>query len=116
MILSVMRNTKSTVKFWFIENFLSPSFLVSVLLIVRQLLLKWLPGIHPTLRRSVRVPVRVCHVQMAVLAPAAEGETAHHLGIQDPVPRYPIPDGPQEGYLRRRRPDRPRGLERAGRP
>ncbi|KAK0480614.1 UDP-glucose:glycoprotein glucosyltransferase-domain-containing protein [Armillaria novae-zelandiae] len=27
MILSVMRNTKSTVKFWFIENFLSPSFL-----------------------------------------------------------------------------------------
>lgn len=33
MILSVLRNTKSTVKFWFIENFLSPSFLVcSVLL------------------------------------------------------------------------------------
>lgn len=29
MILSVLRNTKSTVKFWFIENFLSPSFLVS---------------------------------------------------------------------------------------
>lgn len=29
MILSVLRNTNSTVKFWFIENFLSPSFLVS---------------------------------------------------------------------------------------
>ncbi|KAF7983169.1 hypothetical protein HWV62_23402 [Athelia sp. TMB] len=27
MILSVMRNTNKTVKFWFIENFLSPSFL-----------------------------------------------------------------------------------------
>jgi len=27
MILSVLRNTKRTVKFWFIENFLSPSFL-----------------------------------------------------------------------------------------
>jgi len=27
MILSVLRNTKSSVKFWFIENFLSPSFL-----------------------------------------------------------------------------------------
>ncbi|RPD60390.1 glycosyltransferase family 24 protein [Lentinus tigrinus ALCF2SS1-7] len=27
MILSVLRHTKSTVKFWFIENFLSPSFL-----------------------------------------------------------------------------------------
>ncbi len=28
MILSVLRNTEHTVKFWFIENFLSPSFLV----------------------------------------------------------------------------------------
>ncbi|KAG8807237.1 hypothetical protein FRC17_004564 [Serendipita sp. 399] len=28
MTLSVMKNTNSTVKFWFIENFLSPSFLV----------------------------------------------------------------------------------------
>lgn len=27
MILSVLKNTKKTVKFWFIENFLSPSFL-----------------------------------------------------------------------------------------
>ena len=27
MIASVMKNTNSTVKFWFIENFLSPSFL-----------------------------------------------------------------------------------------
>ncbi|KAF7297231.1 hypothetical protein MIND_00956200 [Mycena indigotica] len=27
MILSVLKNTKSSVKFWFIENFLSPSFL-----------------------------------------------------------------------------------------
>jgi UDP-glucose:glycoprotein glucosyltransferase len=30
MILSVLRNTKHTVKFWFIENFLSPSFLVRI--------------------------------------------------------------------------------------
>jgi UDP-glucose:glycoprotein glucosyltransferase len=29
MILSVMKHTQSTVKFWFIENFLSPTFLVS---------------------------------------------------------------------------------------
>lgn len=33
MILSVLRNTNSTVKFWFIENFLSPSFLVSLLFV-----------------------------------------------------------------------------------
>lgn len=26
MMVSVMRHTKSTVKFWFIQNFLSPSF------------------------------------------------------------------------------------------
>ncbi|RUS34131.1 hypothetical protein BC938DRAFT_482327 [Jimgerdemannia flammicorona] len=30
MILSVLRHTKSTVKFWFIENFLSPYFMVRV--------------------------------------------------------------------------------------
>ncbi|KAG6332294.1 hypothetical protein ID866_6797 [Astraeus odoratus] len=30
MILSVLHNTNSTVKFWFIENFLSPSFLVGL--------------------------------------------------------------------------------------
>ncbi|WWD15785.1 hypothetical protein CI109_100209 [Kwoniella shandongensis] len=30
MILSVMRHTKSTVKFWFIENFLSPSFIAFI--------------------------------------------------------------------------------------
>ena len=29
MILSVLRHTKSSVKFWFIDNFLSPSFLVN---------------------------------------------------------------------------------------
>ncbi|KAJ7813688.1 glycosyltransferase family 24 protein [Mycena olivaceomarginata] len=33
MILSVLRNTNSTVKFWFIENFLSPSFLVRIALL-----------------------------------------------------------------------------------
>lgn len=33
MILSVLRTTNSTVKFWFIENFLSPSFLVYILLL-----------------------------------------------------------------------------------
>jgi UDP-glucose:glycoprotein glucosyltransferase len=27
MVVSVMRHTKSSVKFWFIQNFLSPSFI-----------------------------------------------------------------------------------------
>jgi UDP-glucose:glycoprotein glucosyltransferase len=30
MIASVLKHTKSPVKFWFIENFLSPSFKVSI--------------------------------------------------------------------------------------
>lgn len=33
MILSVMKHTQSSVKFWFIENFLSPTFLVSLFII-----------------------------------------------------------------------------------
>jgi len=37
MILSVMKHTKSTVKFWFIENFLSPTFLVSFLVFRREI-------------------------------------------------------------------------------
>ncbi|THG96572.1 hypothetical protein EW026_g5286 [Hermanssonia centrifuga] len=42
MILSVLRNTKSTVKFWFIENFLSPSFLVRILHgFVKSTILYW---------------------------------------------------------------------------
>lgn len=37
MILSVLKNTKSTVKFWFIENFLSPSFLVRRVLLYSRI-------------------------------------------------------------------------------
>ncbi|KZT37012.1 glycosyltransferase family 24 protein [Sistotremastrum suecicum HHB10207 ss-3] len=36
MILTVMKNTNSTVKFWFIENFLSPSFLQFIPLYAEQ--------------------------------------------------------------------------------
>jgi hypothetical protein len=50
MILSVLRNTKSTVKFWFIENFLSPSFLVKPLVgLCCDLDLTFLSGIHAAL-------------------------------------------------------------------
>lgn len=37
MILSVIKNTDSRVKFWFIENFLSPSFKVSVVTFILSL-------------------------------------------------------------------------------
>lgn len=51
MILSVLRNTKDTVKFWFIENFLSPSFLVRPLVVSISL---WL--IRPSRNSSLTSP------------------------------------------------------------
>ena len=58
MILSVLRHTNKTVKFWFIENFLSPSFLVRRQLVCRFAeLLTLVLGIHPALCRAVQLPV-----------------------------------------------------------
>lgn len=102
MILSVLRNTNSTVKFWFIENFLSPSFLVSTYHLRRSRGQKGyrLSGIHPAFRERVWLPIRACHLQMALVVACSEGETADYLGVQDLVPRCAIPHGPEEGHLR----------------
>ena len=70
-------------------------------------------GIPPPLRVRVWLPVRADYLQVAIVAPRADGETAYHLGVQDLVPRRPLPHGSQEGHLRRRRPDRPDGLKGA---
>ena len=116
MILSVLRHTKSSVKFWFIENFLSPDFLVWFHINMLSWYTRMLTaptGIPPPLRVRVWLPVRADHVQVAVLATRAEGEAAHHLGLQDPLPGRALPHGPEEGHLRRRRPDRPDGFEGA---
>jgi hypothetical protein len=118
MILSVLRNTNSSVKFWFIENFLSPSFLVSKPAVDNrgETLTSYLVGIHPTSRWSVRVPVRTRDIQMAFLAPRAEREATYHLGLQNPIPWCFVSHGPQKGYFRRRWPNSPGGLARIGRP
>ena len=42
-------------------------------------------------------PLQVCDLQVALLAAQADGEAAHHLGIQDPVPGRPVPAGPEKG-------------------
>lgn len=59
MILSVLRNTKNSVKFWFIENFLSPSFLVRILTARLCHLLMRSSGIHTTHGGRIRFPIRV---------------------------------------------------------
>jgi hypothetical protein len=57
-------------------------------------------GIHPALRQGVRVRIRTRHLQMAFLGPRAEGEAEDHLGLQDLVPRCPIPNGPKACDIR----------------
>jgi len=42
---------------------------------------------------------------VAPLAPPADREAAHHLGLQDPLPGRPLPAQRREDHLRRRRPD-----------
>lgn len=56
MIQSVLNHTKSTVKFWFIENFLSPSFKVSIL----DILL--IEEIYSTVRRRAWLRIRAGHL------------------------------------------------------
>lgn len=73
-------------------------------------------GIPATFRGSVPLRLRARDVQVAVVAARAEGEAAHHLGVQDPLPRRALPDGPEEGHFRRRRPDRAHRFEGARRP
>lgn len=46
MMLSVLKNTKTPVKFWFLKNYLSPTFKVRVLKTKLQLFPQW-GGIHP---------------------------------------------------------------------
>lgn len=102
MILSVLRNTNSTVKFWFIENFLSPSFLVGLrfLRLFQGQERDQLIGIYPTLRARVRVPIRARDLQMALVVTCSEGETTDYLGVQDLVPRRALSYGLEESHLR----------------
>lgn len=50
-------------------------------------------GHHLSHSPGVRLPVRAGAVQVAPLAPPADGEAAHHLGIQNPLPGCPLPSG-----------------------
>jgi len=59
------------------------------------------PGVYSPLRQGVRVRVRARAVQVAPVADPAEGETAHHVGLQDPLPRRALPARCEEVHLRR---------------
>src|SRR5271170_4876950 len=100
MILSVLRNTNSTVKFWFIENFLSPSFLVggSFSFNFSGMIIAML-GIYPASCGCIQFQIRASDIQMAVVASCSKREATHHLGIQDPFPRCSLPHGSQEGHF-----------------
>jgi hypothetical protein len=100
MMVSVMRHTESTVKFWFIQNFLSPSFKAfiphlaqgaSFLFFHCLLALTLIP-------RRVRLRLRARHLQVAALASSSEGEAANHLGLQNPFPRWLVPPFPLSHY------------------
>lgn len=50
-------------------------------------------GHHLSHSPGVRLPVRAGAVQVAPLAPPADGEAANHLGIQNPLPGCSLPSG-----------------------
>lgn len=58
-------------------------------------------GIYPSHGCRIWIRLRTRHLQVAFLAPGSIREAAYHLGIQDFVPRRPLPDGLEEGHLRR---------------
>jgi hypothetical protein len=96
MMVSVMRHTDSTVKFWFIQNFLSPSFKAFIPHLAQGasfLFSHCLLALTLTSRR-VRLRLRARHLQMATLASTSEGEAANYLGLQDSFPRWLVPPSP----------------------
>ncbi len=53
---------------------------------------------------------RIRHLPLALVAAPPKGETAHHLGLQDPVSRRAVSAAAVEGHLHRRGPGASRGL------
>lgn len=68
-MLSVVKHTSNPVKFWFLENFLSPSFKVHSSMFVGVPVLTALPtGVHPCHGSRIWLQLRTGAVQMATLA------------------------------------------------
>ena len=124
MMLSVMKTTKTPVKFWILKNFLSPSLKEFIPEYAKKygfqyeyVHYKWprwavnylrrpyhhlhCPDHHRDLHRRYFHPHcpyhHPCHVQMAE---PAEGAAEDDLGLQDPLLGRPLPAQSQEDHLR----------------
>lgn len=60
----------------------------------------WSSGHPPVHGSRVRLRVRAGAVPVAALAAAAARPPAHHLGLQDSVPRRALPSARQEDHIR----------------
>ena len=106
MILSVMKNTNSSVKFWFIVCTMLR--LPNTMLMYRRTFYRlhsWfvascqhsevvlIVGVSAQNGGRVRLSIRICDVQMASLVESSDGETKNHLGLQDSVLGCLVPYG-----------------------
>jgi UDP-glucose:glycoprotein glucosyltransferase len=106
MTLSVMKHTNATVKFWFIEDFLSPSFLEFLPHLADEygfeyelVTYKW-----PSWLNGQKEKQRLIWGTSVVSSLSdRHADLAPPDSLQDPLPRCPFPDGPRQGYLCRRR-------------
>mmetsp|Transcript_9674 Transcript_9674/g.31024 ORF Transcript_9674/g.31024 Transcript_9674/m.31024 type:complete len:647 (-) Transcript_9674:58-1998(-) len=64
-------------------------------------------------RRAFRFRGRLRDLQVARVAPSANRQAAHHLGLQNTLLGRPLPPGRPQNHLRRRGPSRPRRPPRA---
>ncbi|OBZ72146.1 UDP-glucose:glycoprotein glucosyltransferase, partial [Grifola frondosa] len=92
MILSVLRNTNSSVKFWFIENFLSPSFLVcfdhsSCMIGLTFCLQEFIPHFA----QAYGFDYELVTYKWPSWLRAQKEKPTYYLGLQDPLPRRSVP-------------------------
>ena len=134
MMLSVTKRTSAPVKFWLVENFLSPHFKSTVFAMAKEFgfqvelityvaRTKRLPHIAvqhqyirtltPSLHFHFELLCTSSQVQVARVAAAADGEAADYLGLQDSLPRCSLPPRCAQNHLRRRRSSCPGRFKRA---
>ncbi|KAH6896286.1 UDP-glucose:glycoprotein glucosyltransferase-domain-containing protein [Coprinopsis sp. MPI-PUGE-AT-0042] len=83
MILSVLKNTNHTVKFWFIENFLSPSFLEFI----------------PHMAAEYKFDYELVTYRWPSWLRAQTEKQRIIWAVQDSIPRRPLPYGPEENQI-----------------
>lgn len=105
MMASVMKHTDSTVKFWFIENFLSPEFKVKdQLCFVRAnpqtINYYFLLGFCSSHGRKIRIRLRNGYLQVACMVKVTTRKATHNLGLQNFVFGCTVSFKLGKGYIR----------------